>query len=270
PGSIVFAIRGSNLNDVNTGGDSAAGLLIAIQITHSDGSTRTLTSDTSWRSTQRIPANFENPSLDDSGWESPILLGQYGTDPWFSQVNIAPAGPTVTSTSTTSTTANPSTPSTPTPAVSPPLLTNTTPNSSPPSTPVSPSPTGPTVTLVQSGTSVGKAAATAASSIVPSITSSSTSPQENGSPNNVQSSLTGPIVGGVVGGVVILVLVALIILCRKRLFRGGRGPSGSFSNHKPEVTERFVEPFTLRAPGLNTGAPAPTMLEPVRKYMNPP
>ncbi|KAG5651760.1 hypothetical protein H0H81_007572 [Sphagnurus paluster] len=95
-GPTAFAIRGINLRDVYTGGDSPAGLLLAILITHSDGSTSTLTSGATWRASKVIPANFEMPSLDDSNWSAASVLGKYGTAPWNTDVVLPIAVTTVT------------------------------------------------------------------------------------------------------------------------------------------------------------------------------
>jgi len=93
-GSNVFAVLGTNLPGVGTGGDNPAGLLIAIQVTHSDSSTNIFTSDNNWRATKIIPTNFAAPSLDDSSWQPANSLGQYGVAPWNSEVTL----PTVVNT----------------------------------------------------------------------------------------------------------------------------------------------------------------------------
>ncbi|RDB18187.1 hypothetical protein Hypma_000526 [Hypsizygus marmoreus] len=86
PGSNLFAVRGVNLHDVNSGGNSPAGLLAAIQITFSDGTTTIISSDATWRSIKSIPANFESPSIDDSQWTSATVLAMYGSGPWGTQI----------------------------------------------------------------------------------------------------------------------------------------------------------------------------------------
>ncbi|KAG6918721.1 hypothetical protein DXG01_012206 [Tephrocybe rancida] len=57
PNSNLFAVRATN-----------PGLLAAVQITFSEGTTAIITSDTSWRSIKTIPSNFQSPSLDGSSW----------------------------------------------------------------------------------------------------------------------------------------------------------------------------------------------------------
>ncbi|KAG6839358.1 hypothetical protein C0991_003367, partial [Blastosporella zonata] len=97
PGSNLFTVRATNLADVSTQGDSPAGLLAAIQITFSDGTTTIITSDASWRSTNTIPTNFQLPSLDDSSWAAASIIAQYGSGPWGSSVALpsADASPTI-------------------------------------------------------------------------------------------------------------------------------------------------------------------------------
>jgi alpha-L-rhamnosidase len=88
-GSNLFAIRGTNLADVSTGGPGPAGVLAAIQITFSDGTTSIFSSDASWRSIKVIPANFQSPSLDDSQWAASTVLAQYGSGPWGTQITVS-------------------------------------------------------------------------------------------------------------------------------------------------------------------------------------
>ncbi|KAJ7243386.1 hypothetical protein B0H12DRAFT_1236424 [Mycena haematopus] len=76
----VFAVTG-----VNTGGP--AGLLAAIQITYSDGSTSTIVSDTTWRASTTVPTGYEQLSFDDNSWTPAITQGAYGIAPW-GQISI--------------------------------------------------------------------------------------------------------------------------------------------------------------------------------------
>ncbi|KAG6918301.1 hypothetical protein DXG01_015393 [Tephrocybe rancida] len=75
---IVFGIIVSN------NANSASGLLAAMQLTLSDGTTATISSGGGgWRSTSSIPQNFAAPSLDDSGWSTPVTLSKNGAStPW--------------------------------------------------------------------------------------------------------------------------------------------------------------------------------------------
>ncbi|GLB44347.1 putative bacterial alpha-L-rhamnosidase C-terminal domain [Lyophyllum shimeji] len=102
-GSNLFAVRATNLPDVSTGGDNPAGLLAAIQITFSDGTTTIFSTDSSWRSIRSIPADFQSPSLDDSNWTSSVVIAQYGSGPWGTGVAL-PSGdvtPTISLTDST-------------------------------------------------------------------------------------------------------------------------------------------------------------------------
>ncbi|KAJ7108127.1 bacterial alpha-L-rhamnosidase-domain-containing protein [Mycena epipterygia] len=85
--SNLFAVLATNLPNGNA--DGPAGLIAAIQITFDDGTTDIISSDSTWRATESIPANFESPALDDSTWALASSLGQYGVDPWDNQVIIA-------------------------------------------------------------------------------------------------------------------------------------------------------------------------------------
>ncbi|KAG6916047.1 hypothetical protein DXG01_008671 [Tephrocybe rancida] len=125
PGPTVFAVRGTNLFV------DPAGLLAAIEITHSDGSTAVLTSDDSWRATKGIPPSFEQPQADDSVWPAASASEKFGAPPWLSvvAVPVPVTTPTVPSAPTTATTISASG-STSTPAIGtsspPPTATNPT------------------------------------------------------------------------------------------------------------------------------------------------
>jgi hypothetical protein len=93
----LFAVRATNLPDVTTGGAGPSGLLMAAQVTFTDGSSAFFSSGASWRATATIPANFESPTLDDSSWAKAASLGKYGIAPWGTSVVIAAPAPTVPS-----------------------------------------------------------------------------------------------------------------------------------------------------------------------------
>ncbi|KAG5634482.1 hypothetical protein H0H81_001804 [Sphagnurus paluster] len=82
--SNLFAVRGTNVG-------GPAGLLAAIQITFSDGTTTIISSDASWRSAKNIPENFEFPSVNDSSWSPATVLAPYGSGPWETNVH-SPCG----------------------------------------------------------------------------------------------------------------------------------------------------------------------------------
>ncbi|KAG5653242.1 hypothetical protein H0H81_001499 [Sphagnurus paluster] len=87
--STLFAIKATNLPDVTNGGPSPAGLLAAIQITYTDGTSTTLSSDSTWKVNKNIPVGFELPSTDDSSWSSATAIGKFGVAPWGTQVSIS-------------------------------------------------------------------------------------------------------------------------------------------------------------------------------------
>ncbi|KAF9459417.1 hypothetical protein BDZ94DRAFT_1020793 [Collybia nuda] len=91
PTTNVFAIRGTNLPDVNIGGPSPAGVLAAIQVNFSDGLTSLLSSSGGWRATKVIPDGFESPSFNDSQWDPASPLFKYGEGPWLTDV-VLPTG----------------------------------------------------------------------------------------------------------------------------------------------------------------------------------
>ncbi|KAJ7684636.1 lectin, partial [Mycena polygramma] len=81
----VFAVTG-----YNAGGP--AGLLAAIQITYSDGTTTTLVSDTTWRTSLTVPTGYEQLSFDGNSWTPATAEGAYGVGPW-GQVAVPSAPP---------------------------------------------------------------------------------------------------------------------------------------------------------------------------------
>ncbi|KAJ7491306.1 bacterial alpha-L-rhamnosidase-domain-containing protein [Mycena galericulata] len=90
-GTNVFAVLATHLVDPGTGAPTPAGLLVAMNVLYSDGSSALVTTDASWKATGDIPANFADPGLDDSGWGAALGLGVYGVQPWGSGVSIANA-----------------------------------------------------------------------------------------------------------------------------------------------------------------------------------
>ncbi|KAJ7358113.1 hypothetical protein DFH08DRAFT_770090 [Mycena albidolilacea] len=71
PSFNVFAVNGS----VTNGG--RGGLLAAILLTYSDGTTDTLVTDSSWRLHNGLPAGWEQPSFDDTTWAVATSEGPY-------------------------------------------------------------------------------------------------------------------------------------------------------------------------------------------------
>ncbi|KAJ6606954.1 bacterial alpha-L-rhamnosidase-domain-containing protein [Mycena sp. CBHHK59/15] len=85
----LFAVRATNVADVSTGGASPAGLLAAISILYSDGSSDTVVTDTTWKVITAIPDGFELPSTSDSSWAAAASFGKYGVAPWDTSVTIS-------------------------------------------------------------------------------------------------------------------------------------------------------------------------------------
>ncbi|KAJ6488505.1 lectin, partial [Mycena vitilis] len=81
----VFTVTG-----VNSGGP--AGLLAAIEVTYSDGTTDTIVSDTTWRAFNSVPDGYEQLSFDDNSWTPAIPEGKHGVAPW-GQITIPATAP---------------------------------------------------------------------------------------------------------------------------------------------------------------------------------
>lgn len=84
----VFAVTA--VNGATT--PNPAGLLAAIQITYSDGTTSTIVSDTTWRDSTTVPSGYEQLSFDDNSWKPAVAEGAYGVSPW-GQIAIPSAPP---------------------------------------------------------------------------------------------------------------------------------------------------------------------------------
>ncbi|KAJ7460971.1 lectin [Mycena galericulata] len=87
----VFAVTA--VNGATT--PNPAGLIAAIQITYSDGTTSNIVTDTTWRYSISVPNGYEQLSFDDSSWSPAIGEGAYGVSPW-GQIAI-PSSPPVLS-----------------------------------------------------------------------------------------------------------------------------------------------------------------------------
>ncbi|KAJ7611595.1 lectin [Roridomyces roridus] len=87
----VFAVTATN----GATTPNPAGLLAAIQITYSDGTTSTIVSDTTWRYSISVPSGYEQLTFDDNSWPPAIAEGAYGVSPW-GQITI-PSNPPVLS-----------------------------------------------------------------------------------------------------------------------------------------------------------------------------
>ncbi|KAF8075282.1 hypothetical protein FPV67DRAFT_626093 [Lyophyllum atratum] len=75
-GCNVFAISAQNT------APREAGVVAAIQIRYSDGSTENVVSDGKWKAAPGTPAGFEQVAFDDSKWSAALVEGTYpGTSP---------------------------------------------------------------------------------------------------------------------------------------------------------------------------------------------
>ncbi|KAJ7440204.1 bacterial alpha-L-rhamnosidase-domain-containing protein [Mycena galericulata] len=90
-GTNVFAVLATNLVDPPSGDNTPAGLLVAMNVLYSDGSSVLVTTDTTWKTVggSAIPSNFADPALDDSSWGAAVSEGVYGVQPWGTGVSIA-------------------------------------------------------------------------------------------------------------------------------------------------------------------------------------
>ncbi|KAF5379138.1 hypothetical protein D9615_006086 [Tricholomella constricta] len=244
-GTNVFAIHTSNNLNVE-GEDSTAGLLVAIQIAHSDGSTVTLVSDKGWRATKIVPVNFETPTFDDSAWGSAVGFAGNGTGPWLNYVKL----PTVVTTVNLPSPTSSPLPSSPSPSTSSDITSSSSPATSP-------SQSSPTAEISTGSDKVGiNNPSVTQDTILPSSTTSSDPidptllPSDNSdSSSTSKPSAAGPIAGGIVGGIVILILLIIIVLYRKRLFKHTTDKTEADPPAGDTVSEPFtVRPFTSLAP----------------------
>ncbi|KAJ6468493.1 bacterial alpha-L-rhamnosidase-domain-containing protein [Mycena vitilis] len=88
PGNVVFGVLATNRADVTSGGNSPAGLLAAINIFYSDGSSSALATDTSWKANPSPADGWQNANFDDSAWAAAASEGAYGVQPWGTNVNV--------------------------------------------------------------------------------------------------------------------------------------------------------------------------------------
>ncbi|TFK37186.1 hypothetical protein BDQ12DRAFT_753178, partial [Crucibulum laeve] len=82
--SVVFGVRGFNL------GNSTAALIAAIKITHSDGTTSTITTGVKgWTGSKTVTDGWE--SLKSDSWDPVQAIAPYGQGPWGTAVSLATA-----------------------------------------------------------------------------------------------------------------------------------------------------------------------------------
>ncbi|MEE6286865.1 family 78 glycoside hydrolase catalytic domain [Georgenia sp. MJ173] len=79
-GRNVVAVRTTN------GPASPAGLVAAVRVSYTDGSTEVFPTGTSWRVSDTVPDGFEDPAFDDSSWDDASVVAAFGSGPWGSNV----------------------------------------------------------------------------------------------------------------------------------------------------------------------------------------
>ncbi|KAG6829253.1 hypothetical protein H0H92_005133 [Tricholoma furcatifolium] len=257
---IVFGIIVSN------NANSPSGLLAAMQLTLSDGSTATMSSGgTGWRSSESVPQNFQSPSFDDSGWATPVVLSKNGADdPWGSvslpsslvavslspsQVASAPSSTAELASSSTTTQGGNQNPTT---TAGPASATTVGSGSSTGGSSNGGSIVGTAHSVSGTASVVSGSSIYGATGVSAVTTSSSTSLSGASSP--VQSSThtsSGVIAGGVVGGICLILLLALIwFLCLRRRKPAREDSTTATSPLVSEVQESIHDPtrptpFTL-------------------------
>ncbi|KAJ7894847.1 bacterial alpha-L-rhamnosidase-domain-containing protein [Mycena olivaceomarginata] len=86
--NVVFAVLATNRADVSSGGASPAGLLAAISILYSDGSSSALTTDTAWKANASPATGWQAANFNDASWAAAASEGAYGVSPWGTSVNV--------------------------------------------------------------------------------------------------------------------------------------------------------------------------------------
>ncbi|KAF9558776.1 hypothetical protein CPC08DRAFT_819126 [Agrocybe pediades] len=85
PTTNVVAVNGTNE------AVGRAGVLAAIQVTYSDGTTTTSISDVSWKATSSLPSGFQATTFNDASWSVAVISGGYAV--WPYAPITTPAGP---------------------------------------------------------------------------------------------------------------------------------------------------------------------------------
>ncbi|KAJ6471512.1 hypothetical protein C8R45DRAFT_1014594 [Mycena sanguinolenta] len=78
-GPNVFAAVASPSTNLT---QAPAGLLVAIQVTYTDGSTDTIVSDTTWLALTTVPPGSQNLTFDASTWPAAVAESPYGGSGW--------------------------------------------------------------------------------------------------------------------------------------------------------------------------------------------
>jgi len=74
-GKNVIAVKATN-------SDGAAGVLFGMRVDFKDGRTIAVRSSDDWRTAAVAKPDWFQPDYDDGGWVKPVVLGEYGCEPW--------------------------------------------------------------------------------------------------------------------------------------------------------------------------------------------
>ncbi|HEY2342914.1 MAG TPA: heme-binding protein [Chthoniobacteraceae bacterium] len=74
-GQNVIAVRGKN----NAG---AAGLIVRLDLTMSDGGKEAIVTDDSWKTADQLAVDWTKTAFDSSAWHKPVIVGKLGDQPW--------------------------------------------------------------------------------------------------------------------------------------------------------------------------------------------
>jgi hypothetical protein len=97
PSYNVFAVNASTTGSGPIAAAVSAGLLATILVTYQDGTTDTLTTDSSWRVMGALPLGWETLEFDDTAWPVATVVGSYDVAPWNTVLVNIPADPPVLS-----------------------------------------------------------------------------------------------------------------------------------------------------------------------------
>ncbi|KAG5717155.1 hypothetical protein E4T56_gene3974 [Termitomyces sp. T112] len=241
PGPVVFAVSATNAPTA-TGAANAAGLLVAVRITHSDATQVLFTTDKTWRSNTLVVPSFQSPTLDDSQWAPATELDKFGKGPWGVLVTL----PTLLS-----------------PVSLPPVSTSSALLSISSTLPISTSTTSSLPLVTSSGTT--SSSSTPSSASIPSslvmVTSTlpneaTTAPAASTSTSTSNPGTNPAIIGGALGGVLgAFAILGIGLLCWRRHKRAedklGAADFDTWvpaAHANPPSMSQAAPPSTLRQP----------------------
>ncbi|KAJ7037496.1 hypothetical protein C8F04DRAFT_1092658 [Mycena alexandri] len=83
----VLSVLGANANPASPGANNPAGLLAAIRILYTDGSSATVLSDSTWLASGSVPSDFPLPA-DLSPFVNAQIAAKYGSGSWATSVGL--------------------------------------------------------------------------------------------------------------------------------------------------------------------------------------